>query len=659
MHETNQTSAIITRTIDGVMRLWASVVDEPSCMRVWFTIDSDVMLSKQEIQKERKKSQYHYLDASEMRMMMQASLQWLQRDLQVIEMAISEEPHNEREVEAKRSRAKRLEHLINETPDMFALIDMEGHLIIRALANLDRRPPTLCQSFIVLKMDAPPLARLSGAVYSITAHAQATSQSSVHDTPSGMLILTLDNGDICKFLISPSLLFDGLGQGLTSLGLQCMSTASKSLLRSTHSNPIRSLVDQANGEGFFSVSKSGGIIQWKAVDNLESQMIHPRRLHRISSNCRVLAAGRDTFTWYQDGKECSLLFFGNGFTFRHRLLGVQDSLSFLHIEESPHCIVVVGGEAGQAMVHLWKFDRDSLESHDTNKKGRTVGLELTAPIQLYFLVSHQTLNAKSIQIGCADTTGSITIWSISLLDGDGGASKVTSLCLEAPAISSIRCSTDARLAVMVDAHTIEIYDSRQAYLSTKAEAILSFDDEITSFAWSHADSVGISMLAVSMQSLVKIICCRRMSYIDTILQRPEPNWIVICKVDLSHISTDAISSICWLTNGSLIVAISNCILRYDGTITYEDSQLQERQSHLKLLTLEQAGELEDYHPEVLAQCLLWDRLDLASEILGNVSAAIDEMNPIEFAQGRVVQWNAIVDERSAGSRDLNAVSRQA
>ncbi|UZJ51119.1 hypothetical protein CBS101457_000439 [Exobasidium rhododendri] len=270
----DQTNIIVTRTIDGVTRLWASVIDEPKNMRIWSTIDPSAMGSNG-LPSENVKSCF-YLDAYDMALILGASLRWLQRDLQMADLGLGAHASNQQEkiMDLKRSRARRMEHLLSETPDMVALCLSDGTLVIRAVANIDRKPPTLCESFVVLRL-ASNIDLRSLQISSMASYAIATSASSNCYSPTGVLLLTLATGDMVKFLITPSLLFDGLGEGLsktgsydqfrnsvfpdhTSGGLDTLATAGispESSVATTASSSSTSLVAVAStdGHGFHSV----------------------------------------------------------------------------------------------------------------------------------------------------------------------------------------------------------------------------------------------------------------------------------------------------------------------------------------------------------------------------------------------------------------------
>jgi hypothetical protein len=198
--------------------MWTSVIDEPNSMRIWSTIDPSAMVSESSRLEEDSQACF-YLNASEMSTILQSNLNWLHRDLQMAELGVGDQDLGDQEktLDLKRSRAKRLEHLVTETPDMFAFLDLDGTLIIRALMNVDRRPPTLCQSFIVLKMATKGLVK-SSEISSISTLAISTSASSDCYNPTGLLLLVLHSGHVIKLQITPSLLFDGLGDGIASLG---------------------------------------------------------------------------------------------------------------------------------------------------------------------------------------------------------------------------------------------------------------------------------------------------------------------------------------------------------------------------------------------------------------------------------------------------------
>ena len=224
-----------TRTKDGVVRLWTSVIDEPNAMRVWSTIDPSAMTADEG---EEARACY-YLDALKMFTILRSSLQWLQRDLQMAELGVGlNAADQERILDLKRSRARRLEHLVTETPDMFALLQSDGTLVIRALANVDRRPPTLCQSFVVLKM-ASTLTADASLITDISAHPLAASASSDCYSPTGLLYLRLNDGNTVKYWITPSLLFDGLDPGLAKT-LDTPDDATMAWLQTTNDSQINS-----------------------------------------------------------------------------------------------------------------------------------------------------------------------------------------------------------------------------------------------------------------------------------------------------------------------------------------------------------------------------------------------------------------------------------
>lgn len=230
----------MTRTSDGVARLWTSVIDEPNSMRIWSTIDPSAMASDT-LQGGTIQACF-YLNACDMSIILRSSLQWLQRDLQMADVGLGDQntSQQERIMDLKRSRARRLEHLVNETPDMFAFFQSDGTLIIRALANVDRKPPTLCQSFVVLKM-ASKIGVDPSQVARITPIAIATLASSDCYSPTGLLLLTMHDGDVVKLQITPSLLFDGLGEGIVQPDSdQLFKTKSLLLFGSKTAHPILS-----------------------------------------------------------------------------------------------------------------------------------------------------------------------------------------------------------------------------------------------------------------------------------------------------------------------------------------------------------------------------------------------------------------------------------
>lgn len=245
---------LITRTEDGVARIWAPVIDDPQALRMISVIDpaSMVMAGRSTAKSEHQMSEASslnanetspalYLDAGDVAQVLRATLKNIREDLE----RAAELDHQtqktgsalvfEQELDLKRSRVRRLEHLLCETPDLFLCFDRNGSLTVKAVANIDRRPPTLCETFTVLKLFTCPSASPSNylndhlqkppwpsercsAMYSASLIPMQAMSDSLGNATGCLILSLVDDArrdyEAVKLLFSPDLLFDGLETGL-------------------------------------------------------------------------------------------------------------------------------------------------------------------------------------------------------------------------------------------------------------------------------------------------------------------------------------------------------------------------------------------------------------------------------------------------------------
>lgn len=149
----SQSQVLVTRTSDGVSRVWAPVIDEPNKLRLWAAVDpssfgeeDDELLDradqKSAIQSARVvpgSRAAFYLDAAEVTSAIRANIAALERDLQMAALGVGDtdakpSANLEKELEMKQTRVRRLEHISSETPDLFMRIQRDGSVVVKAVA---------------------------------------------------------------------------------------------------------------------------------------------------------------------------------------------------------------------------------------------------------------------------------------------------------------------------------------------------------------------------------------------------------------------------------------------------------------------------------------------------------------------------------------------
>ena len=147
------------------------------------------------------------------------------------------------------------------------------------------------------------------------------------------------------------------------------------------------------------------------------------------------------------------------------------------------------------------------------------------------------------------------------------------------------------------------------------------------------------MLAVASQQAVYIFCPRRITYVDRLRPASKvPKWDAIAKIDVTSLGRLTITGIVWQSDHTLTVAASNLVLGFNGTL---QSQHAVSGSHLIELAIEQAGSLRDSDPEVILQCLIWDKVGIALEIFTNIAHAIDNLVSSEPLQVKSIEWERV------------------
>lgn len=120
-----------------------------------------------------------------------------------------------------------------------------------------------------------------------------------------------------------------------------------------------------------------------------------------------------------------------------------------------------------------------------------------------------------------------------------------------------------------------------------------------------------SVLAVGFPHKIVLVCEQRMSYIES-----NPGWAPFLTVDMTQYTSVPINDSIWLAGGSLAVGAGNQMYLFSRWLDREvtkssgasgrsmGSEGEEPEDIFQLIAKEN-GPLWDYHPTLLAQCLLW------------------------------------------------------
>ncbi|ORY25155.1 RAVE protein 1 C terminal-domain-containing protein [Naematelia encephala] len=222
-----------------------------------------------------------------------------------------------------------------------------------------------------------------------------------------------------------------------------------------------------------------------------------------------------------------------------------------------------------------------------------------------------------------------------------------------------RCSSRKKTALVTcssDTYEITIWDSNVSEFSTGLELIHTFEpgEVIQDLDWTTTTDLQ-SVLAVGFAHQVVLVCEQRMSYVES-----NPGWAPFLIVNMEQYTTVPINDSIWLAGGSLAVGAGNQIYLFSRFLerdtptpspsaSAKSVAFDDEPEDIFQLIASQNGPLWDYHPTVLAQCLLWNKLDLVKRILrdlvqsfkdsqqkGRRRLAFKRLEPIEFFSKRIV-----------------------
>lgn len=603
----SQTDVVVTTTSDGVVRLWMAVIDEPDCYRLWSAIDAASFDTSRRGSQGRRRGQSAYLDAKTTTLTMRRSLDLLFRDIQMAETGVSSDriDLSEKAVDLKRSRARRLEQFTSETPDMFLYVDQEGILGVRALAGVDRRPPTLCESFTALKIPAPSLLQ-DEPIQDLRAVALTVAPSADCDNATGLVRIQSSDGvgKVADFQLSPALLFDGHGQGLTAR-LPSGSQGHLDVIARLHSS----------GDALFSLCESGRVVRW-SMDCSEGDYVDHMR---TSSLAKVAMCDNMILATTHDG----------------RILFSEFGQSSVQLEGlSPSTEV---GDVGFAI-------------HSTS----VIGLVSTSSGEIFACKLREGKTLERVKFDGAWGDKALTFV------GGGGHDAVVTLASHSMDIWTLKMERNevhlshrqsvehvghARVAAFEPIHqTAAVAEDSQVVVHDLNSGItdtLCVTDTPTALAWSPDTGNG-PLLAVASRVTVEIYCCVRTRVApnsDDTVQK----WRLCARIDLASVVVVPIASVAWLSSFQLVIASSNQLYSFGPLLDGTDKQPQR---HLAQLTASEAGPLPEYHPQVLYACLLIGRPDLARRIL---AYALDD---VELPEGK---WSCLefppLDESRALAND--------
>ncbi|KAI5897900.1 uncharacterized protein SCHCODRAFT_02565349 [Schizophyllum commune H4-8] len=195
-------------------------------------------------------------------------------------------------------------------------------------------------------------------------------------------------------------------------------------------------------------------------------------------------------------------------------------------------------------------------------------------------------------------------------------------------ITKARCSSAKKTALITPtpegAEELTIWDSHESEFASGLEFRRVFDEAINDLDWTATPNMQ-SILAVGFLHHVELLCQQRMTYFDE-----GPGWAMCWRVDIGSFIPHPISDSIWLANGALLVGVGHQMLLYGQAAAHSPDDAAPSEETLFEYVARSNGPLPDYHPQMLLQCLLWDKVELVKDIIVNLAKDFERRKPHEI-----------------------------
>ncbi|KAG2150167.1 RAVE protein 1 C terminal-domain-containing protein [Suillus cothurnatus] len=483
-------------------------------------------------------------------------------------------------------QVKKLREIYEEGWDLFVRALGDGSMLVSVVANIDRRPPTLIRQFALSHTSSNVLSQLPSHLY-LFPHHDATSLTMVTSAP------------LTTFKVSPLAFFDG-----QSAGLHLNAKGLNRLPR--EESKIRKLVRTPAGRGVAVVRADGGEI-WRVIKG-GSQLARGRQWSN-AGHVVVLDGGKLLATY---SSETSVL------TLHSEPISTITVPSVTNLFSAPsktahECIVGLTSDSSIVYIHIDTNPNPNLRLHSQNNLPLAQPPKLIIPVDPMSWSRDSSLEEHDTLLSISDD-GELSFWIAE--EGTSSGWRCTGKVKTGRKNFSLASCSSAKKSVLVvrlpDGEELTIWDSKESEFASGLEhrRIFSTSEHISDLDWTSTPD-NQSILAVGFTHHVELLCQQRKTYFND-----EPAWIICWKVDIRNYISYPIRDSIWLANGSFLIAASHQLFLFGQTALQKDQEplFQHVDRH--------NGPLEDYHPQMLLQCLLWGKVELVKQIIVALSLVV-------------------------------------
>ncbi|THH06398.1 hypothetical protein EW145_g4114 [Phellinidium pouzarii] len=592
---------LYTITADATLRIFLPVVDTPHFLQLHASLDlyTDVP---------------HYIDVTTADR--HSNIFWLHKDT----LAESLNATLSGVVIPEDSRYRRLKEMSGEGWDLFVRVFSDNSLIIRAVANLDCRPPTLLKQFTLLQ--SPP-----STFICFPRHLH------ILKTPKHPSMIFVTSPPLHTYEMDPLRFSEDGSDGMTLLsrGPDFNESDTSKILR---------FVRTPDGRGL-AIVREHFVEAWHTHSG-NTEMKCMGRWPKADL-VAVLDYGKRIALYSESGEMPTLTLHGSSLGSSSVLTAIPRLISLFCLPNG-RSSSLVGITTSYSIVQIQVPPLNSSQSLERTS------LTISSPISLpsskpYFLVipvdpmawssTSQPSNSRQhdVLLSIADD-GELAFWSL-----DEDSSQQSWVCTGRVQTGMAgyrlaRCSSAKKSALVFsdqNSDVLTIWDSKESEFASGLEFRCNYENEaINDLDWTSTPDFQ-SILAVGFSQHVLLLCQQRMSYFSE-----EPAWGVLGRIDIGHMLTHQIADSIWLAGGTFLVGAGHHMLQYGQLGRLNDNEdkhigLFERVAQLN-------GPLPDYHPQMILQCLLWGKIELVKDVIINLFHCLGGEQPVK-------EWKDLPIER--------------
>ncbi|EIW64094.1 WD repeat-containing protein [Trametes versicolor FP-101664 SS1] len=582
---------LYTITTDATLRIFLPVLDAPQYLQLHSALDTFSSLPFSVASRETNSSIFR-LD----REVMNAALK-----------SVLAQPQSAEED----GRRRRIREITDEGWDVFLRVLGDGSLVVQAIANIDRRPPTLLKQFTLLQT-AP------GALPGPPAHLY------IVPNPGRASLTLVTSPPLKSYELAILPFFDARADGLRMIASGA-EHADADAREDSRAEVVR-FMRTPNGEGVGALRSDGSGEAWNFDWARTGRLVRTGRWPASSGAERV-----DHFVVLDAGILLTL------HTSPPATLHVPLITSFFALSPPTHSspqrtligvtasytIVIISATISGATPSLSLLSESSLPLPAPPKM--ILPVDPMAWVGQFGTGTRGAAQAHDVLLSVSED-GELAFWVPE--GGLGDPWKCTGIVRTGcKGLSMARCSSAKKSVLVVptpDGAELTIWDSKESEFALGLEYRSLLSDAITDLDWA-ATPDGQSLLAVGFAHRVELLCQQRATYFDQ-----TPGWGVCWKVDVGAMVPHPISDSIWLARGTLLVGAGHQLFMYGqrrGVEVEADAPKRQEESlfeHVARLN----GPLDDYHPQMVLQCLLWEKIQLVKGIIVNLARNVESRRDV-------------------------------